>query len=733
MDYQKFLATKLKPAKVDGLPESFRTRNERLFPFQRDLVNWALSKGRACIWADCGLGKTIIQLEWAKIIQGYCARPVLILAPLAVAKQTQREGEKFGIVVNICESQADVVNGINITNYEKLQKFDASVFCGIVLDESSILKSYTGNTRRLIQESFERTPYKLACSATPSPNDYTEIGSHVEFIGVATRAEMLAMFFINDTMHGDGWRLKAHAEDKFWQWVSEWALTVTKPSDLGYSDDGFALPPLVFHEIVIGSSYAPEGTLLPSEVMSLTERREARKHSLTDRVLKSADIANADSSQYLVWCDYNQESQDLANAITEAIEITGSDTPKKKESAMLGFSDGQVRSIVTKPSIAGYGMNWQNCHEIIFCGLSDSFEQFYQALRRCYRFGQKNTVNVYIVISSAELPVLDNIKRKEGQAMEMAKKVAQFARAQVDGKIELTPELKPTGEVISQQNYTVCNNDCIEVMRGMEADSIDYSFFSPPFAALYTYSDNPADLSNCKDFDSFMAHLKFVADELYRIIKPGRIVSMHCMDLPTTIVQHGYIGLKDLPGELIRLFESVGFILHSKATINKDAATAMQRTKSIRLLYKQVKKDATVSGMAVPDYIVSLRKPGHNKVPVEHTPENFSVNEWAKVAMPIWTDIDPGDTLQYKSARDFKDEKHLTPTQLEPIRRSLDLWTNPGELVFSPFAGIGSELVVALEHGRRAYGVELKPSYFKQLVLNCESAANSKQTTLQLV
>jgi len=419
MKYIDFLEKKRIVSTSAGIDVDRQSINKMLFDFQRDIVWWALKKGRACIFADCGLGKSPMQLEWAHQIHRETGENILILAPLAVSKQTQREGAKFGIEVHVCASQSDVMPGINITNYEKLSHFDPEKFVGIVLDESSILKSFTGKIRTEIITAFERTPYKLACTATPAPNDYMELGNHAEFCGVMSRTEMLATYFVHDGGDTAKWRLKGHAEDKYWEWVASWAVVIQKPSDLGYDDGGFTLPPMNVHTHVIEMDQEDCFTLIPMAARTLQERRQARKDSMDKRVQLVAEMANNMSGQWLVWCDYNEESDKLTKAIKEAVEVKGSDSPEHKETAMLGFSDGTIRVLVTKPSIAGFGMNWQNCSNMAFCGLSDSYEQYYQAIRRCWRFGQQKPVDVHISIGETEELVLQNIRRKEADAMEM--------------------------------------------------------------------------------------------------------------------------------------------------------------------------------------------------------------------------------------------------------------------------------------------------------------------------
>lgn len=389
-----------------------------LFDFQRDIVRWAIRRGRAAIFADCGLGKTFMQLEWARAVT--TKGDVLILAPLAVSQQTKREAEKLGLNINICREQSQVKPGINITNYEILHKFELSQFAGIVLDESSILKAYTGKIRNQIIDTTREVPYRLACTATPAPNDHMELGNHSEFLGVMKREEMLAMFFVHDGGDTSKWRIKGHAEDSFWRWVCSWAVNIRKPSDLGYEDKGFSLPPIIFHHHIVEKKEATEGFLFAVEALTLQERQQERKATVGDRSRMGADIANSLDDSCLVWCNLNNESALLSQLINDSREVTGSDPNDKKEKNMMEFSSGEYKCLVSKPKIAGFGMNWQHCSNVFFVGLSDSYEQFYQAVRRCWRFGQKNTVNVHIITAETEGAVVKNIKRKEVDAMKMA-------------------------------------------------------------------------------------------------------------------------------------------------------------------------------------------------------------------------------------------------------------------------------------------------------------------------
>jgi hypothetical protein len=449
MDYKRFLEKKHFYVKPTGFES--KGLNPMLFDFQKDIVQWACKKGKAALFEDCGLGKSPQQLEWGRQVHEHTGGDVLILAPLAVSKQTKREGDKFGIEVNICRTQDDVRPGINITNYEMLHHFNPEHFTGIVLDESSILKNYSGKMRNEIINAFKNTPYKLSCTATPAPNDYMELGSQCEFLGVMSRTEMLATFFVHDGSDTSKWRLKGHAEDKFWEWMASWAVVLNKPSDLGYDDGGFKLPEKSINEIIVQVS--PEDqigqlSLLPTIAQTLNERRQARRSSLRARVKTAAELVNNSNEQWLVWCDLNDESAALANAIKESVEVRGTDTNEHKEKSMIDFAHGKIKALVTKPSIAGYGMNWQNCHNMIFVGLSDSYEMLYQAIRRCWRFGQNSPVNVYIVISEQEGAVKANIERKEKDYERMFSEMVKHTQ-----KI-LTEEVRGTARVIESYKAT---------------------------------------------------------------------------------------------------------------------------------------------------------------------------------------------------------------------------------------------------------------------------------------
>ncbi len=424
LPYDEFIASKLRRADDSGFAAEACSL---LYPFQREIVEWALAKGRAAIFADCGLGKTPMQLDWSRNVADR-AGDVLILAPLAVSSQTAREGQKFGVPVTVCREIQDVRPGVNVTNYERLERFTGHSWAGIVLDESSILKAFDGKTRQWLTAYAQSIPFRLCCTATPSPNDYEELGGHSEFLGLLSRRVMLAEFFVNDGLQAAHWRLKGHAGHLYWRWIATWARALRSPADMGYPDEGFALPPLNVETVSVDADAVSDDRLFAVPVATLMERRQARRESITERVQIVADMVNGSPEPWVVWCDLNAESEALARAIPDAVEVRGSDTPEEKESALLAFTDGTARVIVTKPSIAGWGLNWQHCANVAFAGLSDSYEQYYQAVRRCWRFGQTRPVRVVIVASNREHAVLENVRRKEAQAVAMFAEIVEAMR-----------------------------------------------------------------------------------------------------------------------------------------------------------------------------------------------------------------------------------------------------------------------------------------------------------------
>lgn len=724
--YEEFLRAKAFTPPLTGM-QHLSPMNQAMFPHQRDVCSWALKMGRSAAFLGTGMGKTLIELEWAKQVHEHTKLPVLILAPLAVAQQTVNvEAPKFGVKGAAYHLSGDsLTSPIVVTNYDRLELFNPDDFAGVVLDESSILKAMDGKTRTALIESFRNTPFRLCATATPAPNDYMELGNHSEFLGVMTAAEMLAMFFVHDGGETQKWRLKGHARKEFWKWVCSWAVSMRKPSDIGYSDEGFELPPIRYHEHIIDIETPSDGMLFAMPAESLQERIAARRSSVEERVREAAEVVAAHPEEsWLLWCNLNAESEGLTQAIPGAVQVTGSDDAEHKESCLVKFASGELSKLVSKPSICGFGMNLQICSHLVFVGISDSWEQFYQAVRRCWRFGQKRPVHVHIIAANTEGNVLENLKRKEKEASEMAEEMAantrDFTRMNLKGFGENRTDYQR--EMQKADEWEVHLSDCIDLAKEIPDNSVHYSIYSPPFESLYTYSSSERDMGNSRDSEQFWEHYRFLIAEQFRAMMPGRLVSIHCMNLPTSKVRQGYIGIRDFRGEIIRAFEDAGFIYHSEVCIWKDPVTAMQRTKALGLLHKQLKKDAAMSRQGIPDYLVTMRKPGDNPEPVTNTNDSFPVKVWQRYASPVWMDIDPSDTLTYREAREFDDERHICPLQLEVIRRGIRLWSNANDLIWSPFSGIGSEGYEALKAGRRFIGSELKRSYYEQSIRNLKAA-----------
>lgn len=723
-DYMKFLKTKQTSIQYSGFEVNDNEMNSVLFSFQKYCVQRALMAGRFAMFEDCGLGKTIQQLEWADKVRNYIDKPVIILAPLGVIGQTIKEGAKFGYEVaelGLTAFDQDLKTGIYITNYDNLENIDACLFGGVVLDESSILKNFAGKTKQALIDSFKDTPYKLCCTATPSPNDTTELCNHAEFLNVMTRNEMLAMYFVHDGGSTSDWRLKGHAKQEFWDFVSTWAVMLSKPSDIGFDSTGYDLPPLNIIEEYVHTEKRDNGMLFNDVAVSATEYHKELRATINERLTRVAEIANNSSDNFIIWIGHDEEGQYLRNLIPDAVEVKGSDNKGVKKERLLGFGNGDFRVLITKLKIAQFGLNYQNCHNQIFASLDFSFESTYQGIRRSYRFGQTNEVNIYLIATDTMQNIRKSFDEKQSSFISMQKSMTKAMNRNINNKISLRKM-----EVLKSYQSEYCNiqlGDCVQLIQNVPDESVGFSIFSPPFAELYTYSDKLEDMGNSKDYKEFFTAFKFLVKELYRVMWSGRNVAVHCMDLPIQKGKEGYIGLRDFSGMILEAFAEVGFIYHSRVTIWKNPVTEMQRTKALGLLHKQVKKDAAMSRVGIPDYLMVFRKEGTHEHPVHC---DISVDTWQKYASPVWMDIDYSNTLNGVKGRDENDEKHICPLQLDTIERSIVLWSNEGDTVLTPFLGIGSEVYQSIKLGRFGIGFELKESYFNEAIKNCKQAETDK-------
>lgn len=725
MNYYDFLQTKAPRVNVNG-KEPLEV-HPMLFDWQRDIVQWGVKRGCAAFFEDCGLGKTIQQVEW---IRQMTTTRGLIVCPLSVADQTIAEAAKLGVEITY-KPEPDQTEGIWITNYDRIHKFDPALFDAIVLDESSILKSLDGKIRTLLLEQFVAIPYRLCCTATPAPNDLTELTNHAEFLGAMTRKEMLATFFVHDSEEsGDrGWRLKKHAQDDFWRWVAQWAVYIRKPSDLGYDDGDFQLPPLSINQVTLDSEFVQDGMLFPSLAKGITGRTSARRATMDGRIEEAARIIQNSDEQWIVWHGLNDEGVNLNKILNgSSVLIEGKTSDADRGEREQKWRRGEVQTLITKGGMFGFGMNWQHCHNVLYLGLDDSFEKWYQSIRRCWRFGQKSPVNVVVVTTDAESQIVDNVNRKERNADDLAAGIVAAMRdAQIQdihGQTSKKDNYKM--KMIKAENYTLMLGDSMERIKELDTHSVGLTVTSIPFGPkLYTYSPSDRDLGNCKDNDAFFQQFSFLIPELLRVTKPGRRCCVHVQQLATTMVNDGVIGMYDFRADVVRAFVAAGWVYDGEVVIDKDPQAQAIRTKAKSLMFVQKNKDSAASRPAMADYILPFRAPGENKEPIK---TDVSNEEWIEYARPIWYNIKESDTLNYQVARDNADERHICPLQLETIRRCVRLWSNRGDVVLDPFGGIGSTGVVALEQDRRAVMCELKESYFKQMEKNM--AAAIKQESL---
>lgn len=736
--YESFLSRKIVAAKQKGL-ESIPALADHLLPHQQHCVEFGLRVGSWGCFLGTGLGKTAVNLEWSRVAAEASNGRALIVTPLAVGRQFEAEGRRWGYDIRVIREQSEAREGLNVINYDRLHLIEPDTFGSVALDESSILKSFTGSTSRGLREMFAGHRWRGSFTATPAPNDHMELGTQAEFVGAMTHSDMLVKFFVHDSNDTKVWRLKGHAVEPFWDWVSSWARAAAHPRDLGFDVAGYDLEPLsVTRHRIDTPIVAPPGSLFAG-ASSATELHAAKAQTAEGRVGRVAELVESEPDEvWIVWCDTNRESELAAAAIGRAIgahrvrEVTGSQSNDQKEDALGDFLDGTATALVTKPSIAGWGLNFQHCARMAFVGRSHSFESYYQAVRRCWRYGQTRPVQVHLVLDEVEDQIARNVERKgeDHARMVEAMRNAMSRDAQAENvKIQgvATPHrlpdwigapTVPAVEVHAVRDYIAINADCVPVVAALPNESIGLSVYSPPFSNLYVYSDQLQDMGNSADDDEFYAHYSYLVRELFRVTLPGRLSAVHCSDLPLTKWKDGNIGIKDLSGGIIRAHEDAGWVLHSRITIWKCPVVEMTRTKALGLLHKQLLKDSGRSRAGMPDYLLVFRKPGDNPNPIRHTADEFPVEKWQEWASLVWMTVNQTNVLanvnDLRAAKGENDEKHLCPLQLDVIERALFMWSNPGDVVLTPFMGIGSEAVTALKLGRKAIGVELKAEYWRQ-------------------
>lgn len=719
-EYAQFLATKGHRIHPTGLEVPADAIHPALFPFQRDIVRWALRQGRAAIFADTGLGKTFMQVEWARQWWLQHHQRTLIIAPLSVARQTVQEAAKWHIPVYYTREGQDLAHGINITNYELASRFHAADFGAVVLDESSILKNVAGAYRQTLTDQWSDTPYRLCCTATPAPNDITEIANHAEFLGITTRANMLAAYFVHDDT---GWRLKGHAVNPFYAWLASWSVALRTPADVGYDGSAYHLPPLTVTPHWLDVEVQTPNKMFFMGLKGIQDRTAIRRQTLADRVQAAAALLTETPGAWIAWVGLNDEGRALHALLPDSVLMEGSDTPDAKEAAIQGFQDGRFRVLITKPKMAGFGLNLQHAHQMVWVGLNDSWEAWYQAIRRCWRFGQTDPVAVHVMLSEAERPILENVQAKEQEARTMQDQlIAHMHRYETDALHATSANLTTDeyrDETESGQRWTLLLGDSVERLTELPDHHVGLSVYSPPFLSLYTYSPTPRDIGNSTTATEFFAHYRWIIEGILRVTQPGRLTVVHCAQVAAMKERDGWIGLKDFRGDLIRAYTAAGWIFHGEVTIDKDPQAQAIRTHAKGLMFTQLHKDSSWMRPALADYLLLFRKPGENETPIH---PDITNDEWIEWARPIWYGIRESDTLNVAEARESDDERHIAPLQLGTIERAIRLWSNPGEIVLSPFAGIGSEGYMAVKLGRQFVGIELKPTYWRTAVKNLRQA-----------
>jgi DNA modification methylase len=587
------------------------------------------------------------------------------------------------------------------------------------------LKNFTGVYKNLIIEKFANTPFKLACTATPAPNDLNEIGNHSEFLDVMDANDMRMRWFIRDDGMNN-YRLKGHANADFYGWIASWASVLRSPADIGFDALDYQLPPLNYFEKTIKTEKKDNGKLFNDNSVNATEFNKELRLTIIPRLEAVAQIVNNSKEPFLVWVNQNEEEEKILELIPDAKAVRGSESTEAKEKKLLGFANKEFRVLVTKKKIAQFGLNYQHCQNQVFAALDFSFEGLYQAIRRSYRFGQKNEVNIYLITTDTMENVIQTINHKQNQFNKMMEEITnQVNQKSYSLKVDYNRREEKT------EDFHIINGDSCDLIKEIESNSIDLSVFSPPFSTLFTYSDNIRDMGNCVSDEEFFQQQDYLLKELYRIIKPGRLVCVHSKDLARYKNSSGFSGMWDFTGEYHRAMEKAGFKYHSKITIWIDPVLEMQRTKTQRLLYKQVTSDSSYTGIGMPEYITVFRKwEGDEKdwTPITNkTKDNFPLDIWQKWASPVWGDINRTNVLNnYKGAKNEKDEKHIAPLQLDIIERCIALWSNKGETIFTPFLGIGSEIYQAVKMGRKGIGFELKESYYDLAKANIQSVVSKK-------
>jgi len=763
-DYPMFLWAKAQPGvRFDGdyalVPEyttvtsgssdRVKAHAPHMHEYQAFCTAFAVSRERAALFLECGLGKTSIALAWADIVRH--GRPALISAPLAAQYEFLKERDKFFPAHDLQIIPTSDVNtwlskpsGIAlVTHHAFIERRNLSNIAAVVLDESSILKGGDGAViARNLVNSVKPVGYRLALSATPAPNDPTEYATHATWLGLLrSDAEFRARFFVKD---GKDWRIKGHAIRELPRWLSRFAVWMNDPASYGMPCD--ALPNHGFdREIIECGNGHHVGDDLFGEVRSLGERGRVLKEEYLSDDRMDAITRAVRGHPSIVWVTRNIHGDEVEKHLRDngiAVgQIAGATDEEERVRIIRAFDAGTLDVIVSKASVIGHGVNLQRAQVMVFAGYNESYEAFHQAVRRAHRQGRVGVLRVVMLASRPELPIIETIDKKSIQwAEDSQRQEGAFLEAlasdihayRFGGIMRVAPEEYEREPSVETEHFTMVNGDCVEVMGRMDEDSVDLSVFSPPFASLFTYSSEVADMGNTSEHEDaeFDMHFAHFADALFRVMKPGRVVALHLAQIIAFRVRHGRKGVRDFRGRVIGVMEGAGFHYYGEFVIPKNPQAVAIRTKSERLQFSQLRRDSLESSPALNDYILEFRKPGKQAVRVL---PDISNEDWISWASGVWTDINETDVLQHRQARADEDEKHLAPLQLEVIRRIVRLWSNPGEVVLSPFAGIGSEVYSAIKLRRYGFGIELKPEYFREAVKHCEDAVATTHHQLDLL
>ncbi len=812
--YDEFLAGKQIIHKSTGFTVEEEDINPLLFPHQNALTRYALRKGKSAILADTGLGKTVMELEWARIVADRTDKPVLIVMPLYVAYQTiDIAKELFNQDIAFAKDKMSIAPSasVYVTNYNILHKFQGIDWGGLIFDESSIFKG-EGKFFNRAKELARNVPYVLLASATPNPNSPEEMGMQSEVLGIMTTDEMKSKFFINrqdrkeinkaefvktavkewgrnlnvsevpfdklkiskqgNKKERQGWQLAPHAKEKFYKWLASWAMAVKLPSDIGFSNEGYVLPKLTITPVFIKTNYVPEGQLVFTGLGGVGDRSKIRKLTLEPKCQKAIEIIGNSKDQWIVWCGLNPESNRMAKLLKDhsAVNVQGSDKIEKKIEALKSFTKNEIQILISKGKICGHGSNFQNCHKTILVGLSDSWELFYQMLKRMHRFKQLEDCEAYVLLAEEEREIWENVKRKGEQAEMMTQKLIENASQYQQEELDMEASQKGTyvtGEIETDKYHIMLGDSC-ERLKEIETNSIGLSVYSPPFEDLFTFSNTERDLGNSATPEDFYEHYNYIIKEILRVTMPGRKTMVHAADIHARKSKDGFMGLIPFSDRVVTAYSDRGWDYNGRIPIAKNPQATAIRLKAHELMFATMKRDAARLMPVQPDYFLVFTKPGNNENAIlpkdnlemtENTWIEWAGNTWLnglgeklenddlteqdfidigkqiyefyKSHNPIWDDINETKVLQHKGRNNGRlnedDTRHICPLQLEPVERAIKLWSNPGDRVLTPFMGIGTEVYQAVMFERYGIGIELKPEYFNKAYSNIEEAVRLSQ------